>query len=1342
MKNHAVAALFLVALLVACQNPANNNDNDDTDPPENTTSVVFDNKDGICAVVVYDDHQRRETDRIVEIPKGASSAEIKWTPSNSYPFYFSYLITIFGISDVVVPYVPAMGKDQVAVRIDENKQTRVAVPALEKTLASQDELLSDDSYIVIQNVSSYTFQLLKGGSSLRPDNLPDSPVVNNGEKALYKITPGTASVYSLQSGANSVGLGSLGNFEAGYIYRLQFDVAVSLLDKTEIKLENILPPPVFEGTVPETPGLPVANAGDGLITISWPGVKDAEAYQVYLSASGTPSGAPHKTVSGHTTVTVITGLANKSAYTIWIKATNRYGASGYSPSVKCTPWPAMEPPQVPGGIAIMPGNGRLSIAWEAAAGASSYNVYISTSTTPPATPGRTTTETNAVIDGLVNGANYYIWVQAQNSNGSSEYSAIEAGQPRPSTTPPAVPGAPGLTPGNGSLTVKWQPVATAESYEVWAGTSANSADASQRGGDISGGTTQTVITDLVNETTYYVWVKAKNNVGTSGFSPVASAKPSVVALAPPVAPSTAPMASPGDGKLTLTWTAVEGATGYEVWKNSQDSLATATKHGEDITATSIDIDGLTNGTSYYFWIKAKNSAGTSEASPAASGAPEASVVGQTPASPVISLGDGELTIAWTALPGTAAAYEILMAETNNSASALKQGDAITGTLSKTISGLTNGTTYYLWVKARNFTGESNLSPVATGKPIATPGAPTLSPGSGQLSVTWTAAAGADTYEVYYGVGLANTLFDTVSGTGAAITGLTNGTTYQVRLRGKNETGVSGYGASASGMPQIISGLYKGASLLGAERIGNQNLSNSLAYIATNALAGDNYYILLGENESIPPQTLEYPEETIGITLVGIGEERQITLDGDGSLFSIYTGVTLAIDDKITLIGNTDNSDSLIKVFDGGFFVMNTGSKITGNSVQYSDGGGVQVSYGTFTMKGGEISGNSVSSYYHGGGVYVADGTFTMEGGTISGNMASSTSSYGGGVYVSDGTFTMEEGEISGNKSNLYGGGVYVADGTFTMKDGGISNNSASTYGGGVYVSRGTFTMEGGEISGNKESTNGGGVYVSDGEFTMEGGEISDHRTSSGGGVYLFSGKFTMKGGEISDNRANSANSYNGDGGGVYISSGTFALEGGKISDNSASSGGGVYISYGTFTMKSGEISNNSAPNGGGVYSSSQAATMEGGEISGNESMDKGGGVYVSRGTFAMKGGEISGNAAFSTRNASSYGGGVYVYTGTFKMEGGKISSNKTSSARPSVSYGGGVYVHGGEADVADGAFSKTDGIIYGNNASPVSVRNDAGKNGDAVYRANGSRKRNSTIDANEAFDSSQNTGWD
>jgi hypothetical protein len=300
-----------------------------------------------------------------------------------------------------------------------------------------------------------------------------------------------------------------------------------------------------------------------------------------------------------------------------------------------------------------------------------------------------------------------------------------------------------------------------------------------------------------------------------------------------------------------------------------------------------------------------------------------------------------------------------------------------------------------------------------------------------------------------------------------------------------------------------------------------NLAEKLAWLKTNAQSNTDYTIEVSADESIGPNNhLSYSDKTnIGITLIGTGMERTVSLSSNGPVFNVGSGVTLTLGDNIILQGKEDNLP-LIWVSEGGTLVMETGSKITGN--KNTIGGGGVVVFGTFTMNGGEISGNTASSV--GGGVDIYNGTFTMVGGEISGNTASN----GGGVYMTgtNATFTMHSGEISGNTATYSGGGVYVfGDGTFTMKGGEISGNTGPA-GGGVYVGWGTFTMNGGKISGNTAST-GGGAYVTYtsfpdetymGTFIMNGGTISGNTANqSGGGVYVrgdFDGTFCIVNGTI------------------------------------------------------------------------------------------------------------------------------------------------------------------------------------------------------------------------------------
>jgi uncharacterized repeat protein (TIGR02543 family) len=278
------------------------------------------------------------------------------------------------------------------------------------------------------------------------------------------------------------------------------------------------------------------------------------------------------------------------------------------------------------------------------------------------------------------------------------------------------------------------------------------------------------------------------------------------------------------------------------------------------------------------------------------------------------------------------------------------------------------------------------------------------------------------------------------------------------------------------------------------------LGDALTCLSFSAVDGGAYTITLKRDETIAPQTLSYSGKTVSVTIKGDSMERTVSLSTTGSLFTIRGGVTLTLDNNVTLQGRRGDDHLSLVTVSNGALVMNAGSKISGNTSSSSSrgGGGVSIENGgTFTMNGGTISDN-VTSSYGGGGVYVG-GIFTMNGGTISGNTADYSYTYGGGgVYVNGGTFTMNGGTISNNTTGKNGGGVYVPAGTFTMNNGTISNNTAGKNGGGVYVDstsdinwRGTFTMSGGTISGNTAESSGGGVYVigAAGSFVKSSGTI-------------------------------------------------------------------------------------------------------------------------------------------------------------------------------------------------------------------------------------------------------------
>jgi len=71
--------------------------------------------------------------------------------------------------------------------------------------------------------------------------------------------------------------------------------------------------------------------------------------------------------------------------------------------------------------------------------------------------------------------------------------------------------------------------------------------------------------------------------------------------------------------VCVDWDAVPNATSYQVWRNTTDATNSATKFDTEPTAASYDDTNVTSGVVYYYWVKAKNSAGVSDFSSSACG---------------------------------------------------------------------------------------------------------------------------------------------------------------------------------------------------------------------------------------------------------------------------------------------------------------------------------------------------------------------------------------------------------------------------------------------------------------------------------------------------------------------------------------------------------------------------------------------------------------------------------------------------------------------------------------------------------------------------------------------------
>ena len=735
---------------------------------------------------------------------------------------------------------------------------------------------------------------------------------------------------------------------------------------------------------------------------------------------------------------------------------------------------------------------------------------------------------------------------------------------------------------------------------------------------------------------------------------------SVLQTIPPAVPENVQAEVISNDSVRITWKDVSGATSYKVYRANGSANALYSQITNTAMLSWIDT-GLSAGQIHYYKVSA-----VSGINMASEQSEEVLVIMPVGNLQVSVLTDNSVSFTWNAVSGTNG-YNVYRSDSENGHYSKINTDTIISS-EFTDTGLTAFTAYYYKISAilgevEGALSNAILSTTLFSAPLNVKVSITV---DNSISLSWNAVSGANGYNVYRS--------DNETGVYTKINNSSvNGTTFI-------DTGINPYTAVYYYKVSAVSGNIGGIQsnhVASVIMVSGNGLIEKLSWLQNNAANNTLYSIKLDTDEYIAPQTLSYSGKNgVAIFLSGNGM-RTVNLSSYGRLFTVSSGVTLILDNNITLKGMANNNNNLVYINNGGTLVINTGAKIIENSSS-SYGGGVYVS-GTFTMNGGEISGN-ISSYNgnFGGGVSVGNnGAFIMNGGIISGNSSSAYGGGGGGVSVgSNGIFIMNGGEISGNSTATRGGGVCVYRGTFIMNNGEISGNTSSYDGGGVYiVDSGFFIMDGGEISGNNTTETdpsspqvGGGIYLNDGSLSMNNGEISGNSASLGGGIFVRNGTFTMSGGKISGNTSTATSTSFRYGGGISVSGGTFSMSGGEISGNSAYSGGGISVTGGTFTMSGGEILGNSVSSDGGGVSifGTGTFTMSGGKISGNSASSNGGGVYVSNSRiFTMSGGEISGNSSASS------GGGVFVYINCeFIMSGGVIYGNNSAAGLQNTAING------------------------------------------------------------------------
>ncbi|MGA2304552.1 MAG: fibronectin type III domain-containing protein [Acidimicrobiales bacterium] len=688
-------------------------------------------------------------------------------------------------------------------------------------------VLSADGTTPLDNGTTYSVELRAvnaagngPGSAVAtgiPVNAPDAPVitaVTPEDGALgVAFTPGsnggaaiTSYQYSLDGGGTWTTTGSLSpSFTIGGLTNgTSYPVTVEAVNGAGTSAPSVAAPGT-PATVPGQPSITTTTRGNQTITVAF-SAPSSGGSPILSYQYSTDGGATWSTATATASPLVITALstdgvtaiANGTDYPVEIRAVNAIGDSQASSSVN------VSPATVPGAptVALTPGNGVIAVGVTVTNNGGSPVTGIDYSLNGGPFVSTGTTGSSFTIPGLTNGISDSVSVRADNAIGPGTASAPA------SATPITVPGAPVAVlaaEDAASADISWTAPATnggspITGYTATAYTS--SAGTTTAGTACTTTTLACTVTGLTNGTTYYIGVVATN---AAGSSPVSNPRQSVTPLARPGAPTLTGITA-GDSYLSVSFTA--GSPGGDPISSYQYSLNGGTTWVTAAGTTSpLLIDGLVDGTSYTVSVRAVSAAGPGATSTNTETGTPATYPNTVNAATVTANGEnGQIAVSWTVpadggspiTEAQATAFSLPSGGVQDGTCTTTTNLVVGDTTSCTITGLVNGTTYYVSTQsdnAVNWSGRS--SPFVAATPSIDPGAVsnvTGTPGDGQVSLSWTPGSTGESaitnYVISYSSGGSYVTFthSASTATSATVTGLTNGTAYTFKVAAVNSQG--------------------------------------------------------------------------------------------------------------------------------------------------------------------------------------------------------------------------------------------------------------------------------------------------------------------------------------------------------------------------------------------------------------------------------------------------------------------------------------------------------------------------------------------------------------------------
>ena len=405
---------------------------------------------------------------------------------------------------------------------------------------------------------------------------------------------------------------------------------------------------------PPTPAVVTPTAGDGQVSLTWATSSGATLYRVSRNTTGTGT---FTQIATRTAASYLDQpLTDGTKYYYVVAASN--GSCWSADSSVASATPVCTPPPVPGTITATAGDAKVTLSWVASTPApASYTLQRKTGVggTYATIASPTVASYTDAAPPLTNGTTYYYKVSANNSSCSSVYNTEVSATPVAACSQGAPGGVTASVTASTQVKVAWTAAAPVPTggYDIGRGTGSGYTSVGHVG--------STTLTFTDADTSLLVGTTYNYQVTAIGSCTAASA-PASIALTcqTPTPPSAGLTATNSAGAITVTWTAVTGATAYTVNRSPCTGGTCPVVSANQTAATFTDpASGLTNGVSYSYRVSASNA---NHQCASAQSSPTSVMSCTIPTAPTglsaMRSGNHQVTLVWTNSPG-AVSYNIL-----------------------------------------------------------------------------------------------------------------------------------------------------------------------------------------------------------------------------------------------------------------------------------------------------------------------------------------------------------------------------------------------------------------------------------------------------------------------------------------------------------------------------------------------------------------------------------------------------------------------------------------------------------------------------------------------------------